>query len=149
MELSKYQEIRIKDICRFERAKKGKMYQCGCWGVQVSATKGQTIYVRDSQELDSKYCIFELLTNKYDSEYVYLVFRENLPRFLHRVQTGLNIVPEVFNDYVISLHDDRNTQVAIRETVKQMQKRIDEEERTIKRLQELKKYHLKGMFANE
>lgn len=40
MELSNYSKIKIKDICTWERSKKGKVYPAGCWCVQVSATKG-------------------------------------------------------------------------------------------------------------
>lgn len=113
MELTKYKHVRIKDICIWERAKKAKIYPEGSFCVQVSATKGQMEYLNEEKEVESKYCVFQVVSNKYLPAYVYMIFKMNLPEYLRRTQTGLN-----------------------------------EEERQVKAIQELKKYHLQKMFPD-
>lgn len=147
MELSKYKKIHIRDVCIWERAKKGKIYEQGSFGVQVSASKGQMIYLSKAQEVDAKYCVFKLTTDKYDSEYFFLIFQKELPEFLHRTQTGLNIVPDVFEKYEINLHEDIGTQTEIVRIMKTINDRIEEEKRMVENCQQMKEYHLRKMFC--
>ena len=147
MELNNYSKIKIKDICTWERSKKGKVYPAGCWCVQVSATKGQMAYVDAPQEVESKYCVFWLNTDLYLPEYVYIMFQKNLAEFLRRTQTGLNIKPEIFNEYAINLHQDIETQRAIVKTMKLIDDRIAEEQKQVDIIKEVKRYHLGKMFA--
>lgn len=146
MELSKFHKVRIKNICTWERSKKGKIYPAGSWCVQVSATKGQMIYLDEASEVDSKYCVFTLTTENYIPEYVYIMFKNNLQQFLNKVQTGLNIVPEVFEEYEIELHDDISTQESIYKTMRFLDERIAQEESIVEKCKELKRYHLGKMF---
>ena len=88
MELNNYSKIKIKDICTWERSKKGKMYPAGCWCVQVSATKGQMAYVDVPQEVESKYCVFWLNTDLYLPEYVYIMFQKILLSFCGGLRQG-------------------------------------------------------------
>lgn len=146
MELNKFHKVKIKDICTWERSKKEKVYPAESWCVQVSATKGQMIYLDEASKVDSKYCVFTLTTENYIPEYVYIMFKNNLQRFLNKVQTGLNIVPEVFEEYEIELHDDISTQDSICKTMRYLDERIEQEERIIAKCKELKRYHSGKMF---
>lgn len=148
MELTKYKHVRIKDICIWERAKKAKIYPEGSFCVQVSATKGQMEYLNEEKEVESKYCVFQVVSNKYLPAYVYMIFKMNLPEYLRRAQTGLNIVPEIFNEYEIDLHTNIDTQHELVNTMRCIDTRIQEEERQVKAIQKLKKYHLQKMFPD-
>ena len=72
----------------------------------------------------------------------------NLAKFLRRTQTGLNIKPEIFNEYAVNLHQDIETQRAIVKTMKLIDDRIAEEQKQVDIIKELKRYHLGKMFAN-
>ena len=50
---------KLPDVATYERAKKGKVYPKGCTLLQVSATKGQLVYLHEDQTVDSKYCVIE------------------------------------------------------------------------------------------
>lgn len=147
MELNRYSLVRIRDICAWERSKKNKIYPAGCWCVQVSATRGQMLYIDKSQTVDSKYCVFWLTTDLYLPEYAYMMFEKNLPDFLIRTQTGLNIKPEIFYEYALNLHGDIETQRGLVKTMRYIDERITEEQRYVEILKELKRYHLGKMFA--
>ena len=105
-------------------------------------------YVDTPQEVESKYCVFWLNTDLYLPEYVYIMFQKNLAEFLRRTQTGLNIKPEIFNEYAINLHQDIETQRAIVKIMKLIDNRIAEEQKQVDIIKELKRYHLGKMFAN-
>ena len=149
MELNRYSKINIKDICTWERAKKGKIYPAGCWCVQVSATKGQTMYVSTPQEIEAEYCVFQLAADLYIPEYVYMMFEKNLRQFLRRTQTGLNIKPEIFEEYRVDLHSDIETQRIIVRTMKHIDDRSNEEQKQVDIINEMKRYHLGKMFAQK
>lgn len=143
--LNDYRTVFISEFCDFERAKKGKVYPAGSICVQVSATKGQTAYLEKDQEVDSKYCVF---TFKKDccTRYIYIVFCQALPEFLHRVQTGLNIVPEVFLQFQIPVHNSRELQEHIVACISSIDAEIRKEEEYIESAKMCKKIHLQKMF---
>ena len=148
-ELNNYVSVNISDICIYERAKKGKIYKAGCFCIQVSATRGQTFYLKKDMEVDSRYLVFELIDSRYDSRYVYLVFKDNLRDFLKKIQTGLNILPCEFEKYIISLHQDIKTQKQIADIMFEIDKRIEDEEKMINQIKDFKKYHLSKMFCKK
>ena len=144
--LSEYKKVRVSNILTWERAKKGKIYPEGSFCIQVSATKGQMQYLDEPRAVESHFCVFQLRNSEYYPKYVFLIFREGIPDFLKKVQTGLNIVPEVFEEYEIVLHQDNQTQIYITCFMDIIEKRIEEEERMINELVNMKKYHLGTMF---
>ena len=105
------------------------------------------LYIDKSQTVDSKYCVFWLTTDLYLPEYAYMMFEKNLPDFLIRTQTGLNIKPEIFYEYALNLHGDIETQRGLVKTMRYIDERITEEQRYVEILKELKRYHLGKMFA--
>lgn len=145
--LDDYKLIKIVEVCTYERAKKGKVYKKGSFCVQVSATRGQTVYIEKDQEIDAKYLVFTLKDGIYNSKYIYIMFTMFLKEFLMRVQTGINIVPEVFEEYEIFIHQDINIQNKIEEIISGIDERIQEEEKEIQNCKDLKKYHLETMFV--
>lgn len=146
--LNEYKKMKITDICTYERAKKGKIYKTGNFCIQVSATKGQTIYLENDTEVDSKYLVFNVIDkNIHYPKYIYLVFMKDISAFLRKMQTGLNILPEIFNDYEIDVHQDIQTQQHIAELYFVLDERIRQEEEIINDIVEFKKYHLCKMFC--
>ena len=98
-------------------------------------------------EIEAKYCVFQLATDLYIPEYVYMMFEKNLRQFLRRTQTGLNIKPEMFEEYRVDLHIDIETQRIIVRTMKHIDDRINEEQKQVDIIKEMKRYHLGKMFA--
>lgn len=147
MELTKHKKVRISDICIWERAIKGKIYPAGSFCVQVSATKGQMMYLQRAQECESKYCVFQFTSDKYRSFYVYTMFKENLREFLTKMQTGLNIVPDIFWKYEIELHTEIETQEGIEKLLLSLKHEESKEEHYVSVLKDMKKYHLQKMFS--
>lgn len=144
--LSEYKKVRVSNILIWERAKKGKIYPAGSFCIQISATRGQMSYLDEPREVESKFCVFQLRNSEYYPKYVFLIFSKGISSFLKKVQTGLNIVPEVFEEYEIFLHQDKQTQINISNYIDTLEKRIEEEERMISELMNMKKYHLGEMF---
>lgn len=143
--LNDYRMVHISELCDFERAKKGKVYPAGSICVQVSATKGQTAYLDKEQNVDGKYCVF-VFKKECCTRYIYIVFCQALPEFLHRVQTGLNIVPEVFSQFQIPVHESREVQEHIVACISSIDAEIKKEEEYIESAKMYKKNHLQKMF---
>lgn len=146
MELGRYSRKRIKEICTWERAQQDRIYQAGCFAIQVSATSGQMMYIGSCQKVESKYCVFTVTDNQYDPEYVYLMVQQALPEFLHKNQTGMNIQTDAFGRLELILHDDRMTQMYVVEVMRLLDERQEEEAKTVRVLKDFKKYHLAKMF---
>lgn len=83
-------QLKLKHIAKFERAKKGKVYPKGTIIVQLSATKGQVGLLTSNGEIEDKYAaisVFDFI----DPAFAYYQLKENIPRHFKRVQEGLNV----------------------------------------------------------
>lgn len=141
----KQKKINLLDLVDFERSKKGKIYQSGCILIQVSATRGQLEYLKDSSTVDSKFGVFIPKWNV-NPKYLYYVLEILMPGFLARYQTGLNINPEIFKHFILTIHTDVNVQSLIVKILDSLQIGIESEEKTIKEWKNVKQVHLDGMF---
>lgn len=137
--------VNIFDVATFERSKSGKVYPKGSILIQVSATRGQLCYMEYDAPVDSKYGVFQPFG--IESKYLYYILDMNMPRFLSRYQTGLNINPEIFKHLNFTIHNRIETQMMIVTIMDSMQNQIDLCENEVDTWKDIKQYHLDGMFA--
>ena len=137
-------QVNIYDVADFERSKKGKEYDEGSVLIQVSASKGQLVYLDRKQTVDSKYGVF--LPKNINSKYLYCILEMMMTNFLKRYQTGLNINPEIFKHLNITIHPDKTTQAVIVYILESIQSGIDVSVRKYEEIKDVKQYHLDNMF---
>lgn len=147
MRLDKHKEVKLLEVSKMERAKKGKIYPKGCTCVQVSATRGQTVYLNESREVESSYVVFEPNENKIDGRYMYYMIEREMPRFCQVYQTGLNIQVGEFNFLKIRMHTEMETQKHIAEMLSYIEDVANYEQQTTNDLKEIKKWGLKKMMV--
>lgn len=145
MNLQDYKKVNLLDLVEIERAKKGKIYQVGNIIIQVSASRGQIIYLDKKQEVEPQYIVLKV--NEVNSKYLYYLLEEELPRFLKKYQTGINIQPNVFKHLNISIHTDIQTQNYIANLMDKLEEDIKKEVLLLEEYKNFKKYHLDNMFV--
>lgn len=145
MNLQDYKKVNLLDLVEIERAKKGKIYQVGNIIIQVSASRGQIIYLDKKQEVEPQYIVLKV--NEVNSKYLYYLLEEELPRFLKKYQTGINIQPDVFKHLNISIHTDIQTQNYIANLMDKLEEDIKKEVLLLEEYKNFKKYHLDNMFV--
>lgn len=144
MNLKDTKTIRLLDYCTVERAKKNKLYDAGSILLQVSASKGQLLYLKKTGVVESKYAV--ITVSEIDSEYLYYVMKHEMPKFLTQYQTGINIKPEVLKYFKLHIHNEKETQKHIAEVMRGIEKLESLEQMMIGKLQEKKKIDLREMF---
>ena len=143
-ELKDNHVVNLLDIATIERSKKNKTYKKGSILIQLSATKGQMIYLDDDTKVDSKYGVFEVDKDKVEPRYLYYVLKMSMPDFLTRYQTGLNIKPEIFDSFKVKVHRSLEVQKIIIKILDSFN--VDLEEKEIEKYKKIKEYHLDNMF---
>lgn len=143
-ELKDNHVVNLLDIATIERSKKNKTYKKGSILIQLSATKGQMIYLDDDTKVDSKYGVFEVDKDKVEPRYLYYVLKMSMPDFLTRYQTGLNIKPEIFDSFKVKAHRSLEVQKIIVKILDSFN--VDLEEKEIEKYKKIKEYHLDNMF---
>lgn len=81
--------IKLGDFAEYERAKKDVIYEAGTVAIQVSATQGEVIYLKDPQEIEAKYVIIK--QSKMIPKYLEYVLNINKKEFMAKYKSGLNI----------------------------------------------------------
>lgn len=143
--MSNYTQKNITEVAELERAKKGKIYPKGCTLIQLSATKGQIVYLDKASEVDTKYAVI-IPKKGILSKYLYITIEQSFPEFFHKNKSGLNLVFERLNDLEVNVHHTELQPYA----VKVVSKVEEITEREIKRLEafkEEKKFYLENMFV--
>lgn len=89
----KKSRVKLKEIAFVERAQKDKIYPEGSIVIQISATRGQLGLLKSDGLIEgTHYAVITLhFWAPLTAEYFFLYLQKNLPRYLHRVQEGLNI----------------------------------------------------------
>lgn len=148
MDLRNYKEVKLLDLVDIERAKKNKVYSEGNIIIQVSASKGQIFYLNQDTNVESQYIVLIVKNNKLiNSKYLYYLISDQLPVFLSKYQTGINIQPDVFNHMELVIHNDIKTQKHIANIFDKIDEDIEKEEELLKKYQDFKKYHIGKMFV--
>lgn len=131
------------DFATFERAKKGVIYKAGTVGIQVSATQGEIIYLKEAKEIEAKYVIIN--QTKMIPKFLEYVMNRGKELFMAKYKSGLNIQVADLNFFEVEYVNMEQQ----REVVKMIE-HIEREEAIIKKeikgYKELKKRMLKDMF---
>ena len=146
--INDYKQVKLIDIAKIERAKKGIVYDKGTILIQVSATDGQVLYLEEVSEISTKYAVVIPLI-EYNPYYIVETIKRSFKRFLHENQTGMNLQMDALNTLTIDVHNDIDTQNYIANTMKEHEANIKREEEIINQLKEMKRYYLGKLFASE
>ncbi len=146
-ELKKHKRIRLLDIADVERSKKGIIYPAGTIAIQVSATKGDTIFLEESSEIEpSKYAIIKPKKEVKDY-YLYSAIIREISKFLSRYIQNINISIDDFKHFEIDYHENLETQQEIVNTMRTLDDAIKLQEGIIEKNKIIKKNLLNDMFV--
>lgn len=147
MNLRNYKKVKLLDLVDIERVKKDKIYYIGNIIIQVSASKGQILYLYNDDVLETKYVILIPKTKKINMKYLYYILQDELPMFLEKYQANINIQPEVFKYLDLYIHDDIETQKHIVNILDKLDEQTKKEQELIEKFKDFKEYHLNKMFC--
>ena len=147
MNLRNYKKVKLLDLVDIERVKKNKIYDKGNIIIQVSASRGQMFYLYNDDILETKYVILIPKTKKINMKYLYYILQDELPIFLKKYQTDINIQPEIFKYLDLSIHNDIETQNHIVNILDKLDERTKKEEELVLLFKDFKEYHLNKMFC--
>ncbi|OLS02244.1 hypothetical protein [Tissierella creatinophila] len=103
--IENYKKYKLKDIAKYERAKKGTIYPIGSTIIQISASKGEVEYLEDDMEVvEGKYAVV-IPDKNINKRYFNIVVNKNIKRFFMKYQSGLNIQIKDIGEIVIELHE--------------------------------------------
>lgn len=100
------------------RAKKGKVYPRGTIIVQISATKGQILYLRKASEIEDKYAVVH--AKEVDAFYLYSVMKLFFPTYFEQKREGLNFKAEELQHFKLPIHCNRTKQQQISKAMRLM-----------------------------
>lgn len=135
----------LTEIATIERAKKDKVYSCGSICIQISATKGQLKYLEENSSVDSKYAVITP-NGSINERFLYYLLEKELPEFLHKYQTGLNIKPEIFEYLNLTYPIEKSTQRIVARVLDLLDEYINLTMLYLSILEEIKRYFISVMF---
>lgn len=110
--LRNYKRFKITEVADIlGRPKKNQMYPEGCICLQVSASKGELLYLDTSQQVDAKYVVIK--PRNVIPFYLYLMIEKAMPEFLYKYRQGLNISAHDIKHMEVVGHTDVETQALI------------------------------------
>lgn len=110
--LKNYKKFKITEVADIlGRPKKNQMYPEGCICLQVSASKGELLYLDTSQQVDAKYVVIQ--PRNVIPFYLYLMIEKAMPEFLYKYRQGLNISAHDIKYMEVVCHTDVETQALI------------------------------------
>lgn len=146
-QLANYKEKPLLELVNIERSKKNKVYSKGSILIQLSATRGQMLYLEKESTVDSKYGVMTIKDSYINSKYLYYMLSVQMEHFLRIYQTGLNIVPDIFKYMKLQVHDNRNIQDKIQTMFDEVEKIEKAYQEDIENWKNIKQYHLENMFV--
>lgn len=102
----------LQNFAIIERAIKGKKYKKGCSIIQISATKGQFMYLNEDTEIETRYAVI-IPNPDVNSKYLYWSALSNLESYLRKVQQTINISFDDVAKIPVVWHGDKDVQNAI------------------------------------
>lgn len=110
--LKNYKKFKITEVADIlGRPKKNQMYPEGFICLQVSASKGELLYLDTSQQVDAKYVVIQ--PRNVIPFYLYLMIEKAMPEFLYKYRQGLNISAHDIKHMEVVCHTDVETQALI------------------------------------
>jgi len=136
--------MKLKDIAHIERAKKGKIYPKHSTIIQISATKGQVVYTKEEGEVETHYAVV-LPHESYPPLCLNSMIDMFMPKFYNKYAVGLNIKAHEIGEMDIQLCQKDKMQ-EIHDFFLESSKLLEQVERKIATLKDLKKEQLDAMF---
>ena len=137
--------INITELANIERSS-GKIYPAGCTLIQVSATNGQVLYHVEEAEIPAKYAVVTA-NGKVLPKYLYHMISFQAGRFVHAIQTGLNIQIDSLSEMKLKIHTDLEKQAEIVKYLDVIERMEASEKTTIELLKQAKQTNLSEMFV--
>lgn len=129
--------------------KKGKVYEAGTVYIQLSATDGKVRYLAENKELETKYGVFIPKDKKMGSRYLFYMLEYEMPSFLHRYQSGININPDIFKYLQVTYYPEYKYQKEFAMILDSVQLMYENETNEKEEWEYFKKFHLNSMFPKE
>lgn len=146
---AKKERRNIFELADFERVKKGKIYEAGTVYIQLSATDGKVRYLAENKELETKYGVFIPKDKKMGSRYLFYMLEYEMPSFLHKYQSGMNINPDIFKYLQVTYYLEYKYQKEFAMILDSIQFMYENELDEKEEWEYFKKFHLNGMFPKE
>lgn len=140
-----YKKINLLELADVERAK-GKEYPKGVTIVQISATRGQVLYVEQPRIITGEYAVL-LPKSGIDSKYFYYAVVNEAPHFFKRYQTGLNMRMDNFKNMVLDFENDIAIQKEQVKNIEIIEQAILLSEQEINEIKEFKNTMLSKLFV--
>lgn len=143
---AKKEHRNIFELADFERVKKGKVYEAGTVYIQLSATDGKVRYLAENKELETKYGVFVPKDKKVGSRYLFYMLEYEMPSFLHKYQSGMNINPDIFKYLQVTYYPEYKYQKEFAMILDSIQLMYENELDEKEEWEYFKKFHLNGVF---
>ena len=140
------QKKHIMELCRIERAIRGKKYKKGTLMIKLSAVDETVDQLERAGEIESRYAALEPLDGV-DPDYLYITVCRSFPDFLRKHRTTINLKLEELKHLTLDWHKSDEAQRFMVEMMKVMDRELEEEERLISRAQEVKRWYLVKMMV--
>lgn len=147
MSIFDHARVRLTDVATVGRPRHGVAYPEGTITIQVSATNGQADILTEAREVEGKYAVIEPDRSKVVPDYLLLAIRMEMPSFLARYQTTINIQIGALLLMTLDVHRDLDTQRAVVGAVETAERMEALEERAVEMLKDLKRWHLDAMLV--
>lgn len=145
-----YSQKRLRDIFDIARCNKSKEYQKDTILIQISATRGQVIYIDKVQRVEdgSKYAALTVKEpGKYNVKYLYYVLDANMPDIVRRCASGINLQMDSLASAKIPIITNIHTQNTIADLCDIAVKYEHTEARTVELLKQHKLEMLHRMMC--
>lgn len=94
---------RLSDFAYIERATESTIYPPHTFGIQLSATRGETMWFEDGGKIDTKYAVVITNPDTIKPKFLYYIVKNTMERMLPKIRTGLNIQLDEIKKYPIDL----------------------------------------------
>lgn len=104
------------------RPKKNKIYPVGTIIIQISATNGQVLFLREDKMIEEKYAVILPTIEPY---YLYSVIKKTFPFYFAKKRETLNFKVEELQNFSLPIHQDLKRQRLIGQAMRLMSGKED------------------------
>lgn len=134
---------------KIERAKAGKVYPFGCSLIPLSAWQIESIsFLEEPKEVSGRYAVIVPNASKVLPRYLFMSIQDSAEEFEARYVTGINLQHDILVQYfTVKVHEDFECIKAFEEQFGAIDRMLDAELSTIKKLKDVKAGFLEKMFV--